>query len=141
MTHSGADKVRTFVAAIAGFCLTSLLILAGEWGYTLTSSPGLQAGHGAFAIFSALLSLLYIAISVIAGGYLSATIDDSPEALAGFSVFQLFFGAWLFREFWITGFIWYKPAALFVVIPCAMLARYWARRSRRSPFFQERATH
>jgi hypothetical protein len=130
--------VRTFIAVVAGFCLTTMLILAGEWGFTMASSPGVRLSHSSFAFFIALLSLAYVGIAVIIGGYLSARIDDSAEAVAGFSVLQLFFGVWFFREFWTTGYVWYKPVALFLIIPCAMLARYWARRSQSYPFHENR---
>lgn len=133
--------MRTLLSVIAGFCLTSIMILAGEWAYTLISTPGLQTGTTVFSFSIALVSLLFIAISLTLGGFVSAVIDDSPEAISGFSVFQLFFGVWFFREFWTTGFIWYKPAALFLVIPCAMLGRYWAQRPRKGLPVQNHAPH
>lgn len=124
--------MRPFVGVVSGFVLTSVLVLAGEWGYTLAFSPTLNAGHTPLAIIAALLSLLYIAISAIIGGFLAAVISDAPETLGGYSVLQMFFAVWFFREFWTTSFIWYKPTALFLIIPCAMLARHWAQGSYRS---------
>lgn len=133
--------MRTFIAVVAGFCLTTLLVIAGEWGFTMAASPGVRLAQSPFALFTALLCLAYIGIAVIVGGYLSARVDDSPEALAGFSVLQLFFGVWFFREFWTTGFIWYRPVALFLIIPCAALARYLAQRSRSAPLREGRTAH
>lgn len=133
--------MRIFMGVVAGFCLASVLILAGEWGYTIAASPGLQAEHTPFALLVVLLSLLYLAIALTMGGYLSAIIADSPEAVAGYSVFQLFFGVWFFRDFWTTGFIWYRPAALFLVIPCAMLGRYLSMRTRRGHVLPSPASH
>lgn len=128
--------MRSIIGIIGGFCLTCVLILTGEWAYTMIASPDLQTAHTAFTFLVALVSLAYIAISVMVGGYLSALIDDSQQATAGYSVLQLFFGVWFFREFWTTGFLWYKPVALFLIIPCAMLGRHWARRTRSTTGFQ-----
>lgn len=118
--------MRTFLGIVGAFCLASILILAGEWAYTMVAAPSLQAGQNSFALVIVLASLIYIAFALIMGGYLAAIIDGSPEVVAGYSVLQLFFGVWFFREFWTTGFIWYKPTAVFLVIPCAMLGRYIA---------------
>ena len=137
----GGSCMRTFIGVIAGFCLTSVLILAGEWGFTIFSPPGLQLGHTPLSFFVVLLSLLYVGITVIVGGYLAAIINDSQETIAGYSVFQLFFGVWFFRDFWTTGFAWYRPVVLFLIIPCAMLGRYWVRRTRRESGAHDQAAY
>jgi hypothetical protein len=126
--------MRTFFGVVVGFCLTSVLILLGEWGFTMVFSPGVQLAHSPFSLILSLASLVFIGLAVAAGGYLTALIDDSPEAIGGFSVLQLFFGVWFFREFWTTGFSWYRPIALFLIIPCAMAGRHWSRRRSKSSF-------
>ncbi len=133
--------MRTFIGIIAGFLLTSLLILAGEWAYTMVASPSLQAATTLFAFILALISLLYIGIGVTVGGYLAGVIDDSRETTSGFAVLQLFFGVWFFREFWTSGFAWYKLAALVLVIPCAMLGRHWAKRAHRNTMASDSVAH
>ncbi len=102
--------------------------MVGEWGYTMIAAP---VTHTGFQLLIVLLSLLYIVIAVIVGAYFASIIDASPETIAGYSVFQLFFAIWFFRDFWTTGYIWYKPLALFLVIPCAILGQHWGRRSDR----------
>lgn len=129
--------MRTFIGVVAGSCLTSVLILTGEWGYTMVASPELQSANTLVAFVLALLSLLYIAVAVTLGGYLAGIIEDSRETAAAFAVLQLFFGVWFFREFWSSGFIWYKPAALVLVIPCAMLGLRWEQSTRRNSIVRD----
>lgn len=77
---------------------------------------------------AALLALLYTGASVVVGAWVATRIQDTSETISAFSVFQVFFGLGLVREFWSSGFAWSSVAAVLLVIPCAIVGRALAQR-------------
>ncbi len=123
--------MRTVKAVLLGFLVASSLILAGEWVYTLLAGPATRGEYYVTTFAVALLALLYTGASVVVGAYVATRIHDTSQTISSFSVFQVFFGFGLVREFWRTGFSWYSVAAVLLVIPCAIIGRGLARRLSR----------
>jgi hypothetical protein len=122
------ERMRTVIAVLAGFLVASGLILAGEWGYAFLTGRAIRREYYITTFPAALLALLYTGASVVLGAGVATRIQDTSETIGGFSIFQVFFGLGLVREFWSTGFSWYRIAAVLLVIPCAMLGLSLARR-------------
>jgi len=122
--------MRTLKAVVAGFLVASALILAGGWAYGVLIAPAMRGEYFTPSLFTALLALAYTGASIVAGAYVACRIHDSSETVSGFAVVQAFFGLGLIREFWNTGSSGYNAAAVLLVIPCVLLGRVLARRSR-----------
>jgi hypothetical protein len=120
--------MRTVTAVLSGFFVASGLILAGEWGYGLLAEPAMRGEYYATSFPAAVLALLYTGASVVVGAWVATRIQDTSETFNAFSIFQVFFGLGLVREFWSTGFSWFRVAAVVLVIPCAIIGRALARR-------------
>ena len=119
--------MRTFKAVLLGFLTATLLIVAGEWGYTLLAGSATR-GEYVSPLAAALLAVLFTGASVVVGAYVATRIHDAAETISGFSIVQAFFGFGVIREFWSEGSSWYAVGAVVLVIPCAFIGRALARR-------------
>lgn len=120
--------MRTVTVVLSGCLVASALILAGEWGYALLAGPAIRGEYYVTTFAAALLALLLTGASVVVGAYVATRIQNTSETISGFAVFQVFFSFGLVREFWSTGFSWYRVIAVLIVIPCALIGRMLARR-------------
>jgi hypothetical protein len=119
-----------FRAVLAGFLVTTALILAGGWASSVIALPAMRGEYYTPTSTAAVLALVYTAAAITAGGYVAARIDYSDGTLGAFVVTQAFFGFGLIREFWSTGSSWYAVAAMLLVIPCAIVGRLLAWQTR-----------
>ena len=119
--------MRTLKAVVAGFAVTSGLIVLGSWIFREMITPAARGGYYTPTV-SAGIALLYTAAGIIVGAFVAARIHDSNETISGFIVAQAFFGFGLIREFWSNGSSWYTVSAVVLVIPCAIFGRALARR-------------
>lgn len=120
--------MRTLKAVLAGFLFSSAMIIAGAWFYSLAIRPNSVPGHMSTAVLAAVGSLVFICAAVVIGARVATGLDDTSSTLAGYVVFELFFGIGLTGPFLNNGANWVTEAAILLVIPCTLLGRAIARR-------------
>lgn len=119
--------MRTIKAVLAGFLVTTGLILIGGWAFGRIVAPAMRGEYYAPSTSGGLIALAYTGAAIVVGACVTARFHNSNQAISGFIVAQAFFGFGLIREFWSTGASWYSVAALILVIPCAIIGRAFAR--------------
>lgn len=119
--------MRSIKAVVAGFLVTSLLIVLGGWAFGRIVAPAIRGEYYAPSVSGGLLALVYTGAAIAAGAYVSTRIHYSNQTLSGFMVVQAFFGFGLIREFWSTGASWYSVSAIVLIIPCAIIGQAFAR--------------
>lgn len=112
--------MRTLIAVIVGLLVTGVSILCGDWVIGVLTGTTIVPGYAGASSVVRLASFLWVALSVAAGALVTVRIAPKREALAGFILGELFFGAGLLHEFWHVH-TWFNLLALLIVIPSAML--------------------
>lgn len=127
----GGRSMRSIKAVLAGFLVTTGLIVTGGWALGRLVAPAMRGEYYMPTVGAGVIALVYTAAAIIVGAYVTARIHNSSQTMSGFIVAQVFFGFGLIREFWSTGASWYTVAALVLVIPCAIIGQAFARRALR----------
>ncbi|HJP87225.1 MAG TPA: hypothetical protein VJ852_14635 [Gemmatimonadaceae bacterium] len=125
--------MRSVKAVLAGFLVTTGLIVAGGWALGRLVAPAIRGEYYVPSIGAGMIALVYTAAAIIVGAYVTARLYYSSPTMSGFIVVQAFFGFGLIREFWSTDASWYTVTALVLVIPCALVGQVFARRALRQP--------
>jgi Ca2+/H+ antiporter len=118
--------MRSVKAVLAGFLVTTVLIVLGGWAFGRIVAPAMRGEYYAPTLSGGLVALAYTAAAIVVGAYVTVRLHNSNQTLSGFIVAQAFFGFGLIREFWSTEASWYTVAALVLVIPCAIIGRAFA---------------
>jgi len=123
--------MRVIRAVLAGFLVTTALVVTGGWALGKIVAPAMRGEYYAPSAGAGVIALLYTAAAIVVGAYVTARLHNSSQTMSGFIVVQAFFGFGLIREFWSTGASWYTVTAIVLVIPCAIAGQVFARRAAR----------
>jgi len=112
--------MRIVIAVFSGLVVTGVMVFGGDWAIgRLAEASTAQTYSGADPVHAA--SLLWKAISMLAGALTAARIKPAPATVTAFIVGQAFFGSGMLDEHSIVRTL-LNFAALLLVIPAAMLA-------------------
>ena len=121
--------MRTLIAVICGLVVTGLLIFFGDAVIAAATGTRVVAGYPGASHTATLAALIWSASPLVAGAAVAVRIRPTREALAGFIVGELFFGAGLLHQFWHAQ-RWFNFLGLLLVIPAAMLGSRIAFRGK-----------
>jgi hypothetical protein len=115
--------MRTFIAVVTGLAITGLLVFIGDSSFAHASDTTIIPGYAGTSRLTELIALMWTTFSIGIGAAVTIRIRNSKEAVAGFIVGELFFGAGLLHQFWGAR-TWYTVVAVLLVVPGALLGAW-----------------
>lgn len=115
------EPMKSVLAVLFGLFVSNLVAISGNWLTIRLGGEGFRGEQSSYATLLVLITFLWTAGSVVLGGYVVARLHNTRDAVSGYIVFEMFFGAGMVAEFWRTGASWYDTVAVLFVIPCALL--------------------